>query len=146
MSGIARDVRRCALQTLYQFDSIGTSDEEVIRSTLREGSASEQAQNDGYVLAKRAWESHQEADALVQPLSPEWPTQRQPMIDRNILRLAVYEMQHAGTPGKIAINEAVELAREFGGDKSTGFVNAILDKIWKTQAASVDSGQSVEEG
>ena len=146
MSGIARDVRRCALQTLYQFDSSGTSDDEVIRSTLQEGRSSEQAQNDGYALAQRAWDHHEESDALVEPLSPEWPTHRQPMIDRNILRLALYEMQHAGTPGKIAINEAVELAREFGGEKSTGFVNAILDKIWKMKATSEDAGQSVGEG
>ena len=135
MSGISREVRRCALQVLYQLDSGSAADDEVIRSTLLEGKSSAQAQDAGIELARKIWSTHEEADALVQPLSPEWPTHRQPMIDRNILRLALYEIRHAGTPGKVAINEAVDLAHEFGGEKSPGFVNAILDKIWKSDPA-----------
>ena len=132
MSGISRDTRRCALQALYQFDAGGDPENNLIRSTLAESRTSETAQMEGFELAQGAWTQREEADELVRPLAPEWPTHRQPMVDRNILRLAVYEIRHAGTPGKVAINGAVELAKEFGGEKSFGFVNAVLDKIWKT--------------
>ena len=132
MTRFSRDARRCALQALYQFDSGEQVDPGLIRETLAGSRASDDAQADGFELARGAWEHHAEADALVAPLAPEWPTHRQPMIDRNILRLAIFEIRHGGTPGKVAINAAVELAKEFGGEKSFGFVNAILDKLWKT--------------
>ena len=131
MSGISRDTRRCALQALYQFDAGSDSDNNLVRATLAESRTSEKAQVEGFKLAQQAWEHREEADQVVEPLAPGWPTHRQPMVDRNILRLAVYEIRHAETPGKAAINGAVALAKEFGGEKSFGFVNAILDKIWK---------------
>ena len=134
MSGISRDMRRCALQALYQFDAGNDPENSLVRSTLEESRTSETAQAEGFQLAQGAWAHREEADALVLPYAEEWPTHRQPMVDRNILRLAVYELRHAGTPGKAAINGAVELAKEFGGEKSFGFVNAVLDKIWKNES------------
>ena len=53
------------------------------------------------------------------------------MVDRNLLRLAYHEMHSKKTPPKVAINEAVELAKEFGGERSPGFVNAVLDKVMR---------------
>ncbi|MDG2031249.1 MAG: transcription antitermination factor NusB [Phycisphaerales bacterium] len=143
MSGISRDTRRCALQAIYQFDAVGDSDAEQIRETLEGSRTSETAQSAGFELARGAWEHREESDELVRPLSPEWPTHRQPMIDRNILRIALYEIRHAGTAGKVAINGAVELAKEFGGEKSFGFVNAVLDRIWKDDS-SIDPSQPGE--
>lgn len=143
MSGISRDMRRCALQALYQFDAGSDPENNLVRSTLEESRTSEAAQSEGYELAQGAWSHREEADELVHPFAQEWPTHRQPMVDRNILRLAIYELRHAGTPGKAAINGAVELAKEFGGEKSFGFVNAVLDKIWKS--ASESTGAAGEE-
>ena len=138
MSGISRDMRRCALQALYQFDAGSDPENSLVRSTLEESRTSEAAQAEGFQLAQGAWSHRQEADDLVVPFAQEWPTHRQPMVDRNILRLAVYELRHTGTPGKAAINGAVELAKEFGGEKSFGFVNAVLDKIWKSEPDAGD--------
>lgn len=132
MTSFSRDARRCALQALYQFDAGNEGDADLVRDSLEGSRTSDAAQAEGFELARGAWEHRLEADELVKPLTPEWPTHRQPMIDRNILRIAVYEILHAGTPGKVAINAAVELAKEFGGEKSFGFVNAVLDKAWKT--------------
>lgn len=148
MSGISRDVRRCALQVLYQFDSGRSIDDDLVRSALQEGGSPEDVHARGFELARDAWSNHEQADELVRPLSPEWPTHRQPMIDRNILRLALHEILHERTPGKVAINEAVELAREYGGEKSSGFVNAILDKIWKANREDLgeSTGACIEEG
>jgi len=139
LSGITRDARRCALQAIYQFDAAGGSDDERVRTTLEGSNASHDAQIAGYELARGAWDGRERFDLLVAPLAPDWPTHRQPMIDRNILRIALYEIGHAGTPGKAAINGAVELAKEFGGEKSSGFVNAVLDRIWKSGGAAAPS-------
>ena len=144
MNGISRDTRRCALQALYQFDAVGDTDPQQIRGTLEGSQTSESAQAAGFELARGAWEHREESDELVRPFSPDWPTHRQPMIDRNILRIALYEIRHAGTAGKVAINGAVELAKEFGGEKSFGFVNAVLDRIWKQSTA--DASVNGEEG
>ncbi len=138
-----RDIRRCALQVMYQLDA-GSASAEAVRATLElDLSPGPAAVRDrGFEMAMEAWAIRQEADAEVAALTPEWPTHRQPVIDRNILRLAYYEMTGGGTPPKVAINEAVELAREFSTDKSPTFVNGVLDRIFKKlqlRAAPADS-------
>lgn len=152
MTDVTRNARRCALQVLYQMDAIDLAEqlpfaeEQRIRNTLVEGGSSDEARNLGVELAKGAWADRLRCDALVEPCTPEWPTHRQPMIDRNILRLALHEIAIADVPPKVAINDAVELAKEYGGEKSPGFVNAVLDRIWKAdeseQAPVVDGGDS----
>ena len=69
------------------------------------------------------------ADETVAPLTPDWPTHRQPLIDRNILRLAYYEITSGKTPPIVAIDEAIELAKEFGTPESPAFINGVLHKI-----------------
>ncbi|OQA47637.1 MAG: hypothetical protein BWY52_00036 [Chloroflexi bacterium ADurb.Bin325] len=71
---------------------------------------------------------HREAlDALIHKYAPAWPVQQIAVIDRNVLRIAIYELSGAtGTPPKVAINEAVDLAKLFGSDNSSRFVNGVL--------------------
>ena len=131
----ARDIRRCALQSLYQLDAHRDAADALSRESLLESLADSAGDPEthmlGLSLAQRAWAKREEADEAVAALSPEWPTHRQPVIDRNILRLGYFEIVSGETPPKVAINEAVELAREFSTDKSPSFVNGILDKIMK---------------
>ncbi len=127
-----RDVRRCALQVLYQFDA-GVEPDESVRRSLENSPGTEATHEKGYELAQRAWACHEVADAAVAELTPEWPTYRQPAIDRCILRLAYHEMAEGVTPPKVVINEAIELAREFSTEKSPLFVNGVLDKIYKSR-------------
>lgn len=126
-----REIRRCALQALFQFDMVAGSDHSLVRATLDESPGTADDHTRGFDLATLAWEFHDEADEAFAPLAPEWPTHRQPPIDRNLLRLAYYEIVVAQVPAKMAINEAVELAKEFGGERSPAFVNAVLDRMWK---------------
>ncbi len=126
----ARNIRRCALQAMYQLDA-GAESVEAVRSSLEEAPGGPEACERGLALAEAAWATRCEADAAVAALAPEWPTHRQPAIDRNILRLAYYEMTDGGVPPKVVINEAIELAREFSTAKSPMFVNGVLDKIYK---------------
>ena len=129
MTTALRDMRRCAVQVLYQLD-MGRSDSlETIRESLDDSPGGEAAHERGYDMALLAWEFRDDADRAVAALAPDWPTHRQPVVDRAILRLAWYEMHHSDTPPKVAINEAVELAREFGTDKSYLFINGVLDKF-----------------
>ncbi len=135
---ISRDTRRCALQALYQFDAGAAEDLALVRESLAESPGDDETHEHGYQLATLAWEFRAEADDAVAAITPEWPTYRQPMIDRNLLRLAYYEMHHGETPPKVAINEAVELAREFSTEKSPMFVNGVLDKLFRQMRGESD--------
>ncbi|MCH2134600.1 MAG: transcription antitermination factor NusB [Phycisphaerales bacterium] len=133
-----RDRRRVALQVLYQIDSGGFADDDpglrqAISEALDETELDEGTVNDGIQLAREAWSHQEQADATLEPLSPDWPIRRQPMIDRNLLRLAWYEMNIAGTPPKVVISEAVDLAREFSTAQSPSFVNGVLDRLYQDQ-------------
>ena len=132
MTEVSRDMRRCALQALYQFDILGAVDAESVSRSLADGPCSEKARVGGLQLALEVWPRREGIDLLVKPCTPEWPTHRQPVIDRNILRIALHEINDVGTPGGKVINEAVELAKEYGTEKSPAFVNAVLDRIWKS--------------
>jgi len=130
----ARDSRRCALQALYQFDA-GNESEELVRQSLEHSAGSEKTHEEGFKLAQAAWSMRRQADEAVARLTPDWPTYRQPVVDRSILRLAYYEIVSGHAPPKVAINEAVELAKEFSTEKSPLFLNGVLDKIYRSMRA-----------
>ena len=147
----SRDRRRCALQALYQFDA-STADPiederalQIVRSSLDDSTGTQQTHDAGFALARAAWEMRARTDELVAVLTPDWPTYRQPVIDRNILRLACYEILAGETPPKVAINEAVELAKEFSTEKSPLFINGVLDKIYKSLRDDPTSGVSAPD-
>lgn len=75
-----------------------------------------------------------ELDALIQPIAPEWPITQIARVDRTILRMAMYELRESAdkVPPKVAINEAVELAKAFGSDNSSKFVNGVLGTAYRT--------------
>lgn len=77
--------------------------------------------------------ANQEAiDGLITQFAPEWPLEQITMIDRNVLRIGIYEMRYdKDIPEKVAINEAIELAKTFGGESSGKFVNGVLGTIYK---------------
>lgn len=84
-----------------------------------------------YNIARKAWGVHVKADELVKELAPGWPSDRQPGADRAIIRLSYYEMSSGTVPMKVSINEAVELAKLFGTERSPSFVNGVLDKMMR---------------
>lgn len=127
----ARDERRCALQALYQLDAVADTTPDLLRESLAGSGGSDQQRDEGLRLALAAWEARADADSAIGALAEDWPIHRQPIIDRNILRLAHYEMAAGDAPPKVVINEAIELAREFGTEKSPSFVNGILDKVYR---------------
>lgn len=89
-------------------------------------------------LAIAAWASRHDADPVLAELAPEWPVHRQPPVDRAILRLAWHEMASGRTPMKVAINEAVELAKAYAGEESPMFINGVLDKAARRLPGTAD--------
>jgi N utilization substance protein B len=70
-------------------------------------------------------------DHRISEKSAHWKLERMPVVDRNILRLAIYEMSRHDTPAAVVIDEALELARQFSGDESVAFINGVLDAVHK---------------
>lgn len=127
--------RQRALQVLFLWDQGKQSIEEAIRvfyATL--GSDDEvlvSTPEDAFMetLARGACREVEGIDQRIAAKSEHWRLERMPAVDRNILRLALFEMQAAETPPAVVIDEALELAREFSGDESVSFVNGILDAV-----------------
>jgi N utilization substance protein B len=127
-----RDVRRLAMQVLYQMDLTGAADAQQVGENLDEQFDSQAVRAAALGLAESAWADHEQADKLATQLAPRWPTHRQPPVDRAIMRLAYHEMASGRTPVKVAINEAVELAKAYGAKQSATFINGVLDKMAKS--------------
>lgn len=143
----ATEVRRLALQMLYQFDARQGRDEEEIRQSLLDAASDAARRYEGrwqvrapadphehqeaFEKARHAWAGRDVADKLASSLAPEWPTHRQPMLDRAIIRLCWFEMTAGHIPPKVAINEAIELAKQFGTERSAVFLNGVIDKMLK---------------
>ena len=130
MIGVRRKARAIALQVLYEIDSSRHDVEEVLNRLLAEERLSED--NNAFVrdTVTGVLENVGEIDRDIQTFAPAWPVEQIPVIDRNILRLAIFEILIDNkVPVKVAINEAVELAKTFGADKSSKFVNGVLGSV-----------------
>lgn len=83
-------------------------------------------------------------DEALRPLAPEWPIDTIAPIDRNVLRIGLYELTRGNVPPKVAINEAVELAKAFGSDNSSRFINGVLGTAYR-QLAEEDTSDSTKD-
>ncbi len=130
MTGSRRRARALALQALYEIDSVGHKAEEILDRLLAEQPLSEE--NNSFVreLVSGVIQNRENIDQSIIKFAPAWPLEQIPLIDRNILRLAIFEiLLDNRVPIKVAINEAVELAKNFGGDSSARFVNGVLGSV-----------------
>lgn len=135
-----REARALALQVLYEVDCTRHPVETVLSERLAQNSLRPEA----VTLARRLIEGvlmHKpRLDVLIHRYAPEWPLEQIAIVDRNILRMAIYEMALEETvPLKVAINEAIELAKLFGSDSTPRFVNGVLG----TLAAHPDEVQTI---
>lgn len=126
--------RTVTLQTLFQWDFMGKQSE---LTTLLKKNLPELAPgltDDGFAerLTRGLLKHLLEIDEIIQRLAPEWPVDQITGIDRNVLRLGIYELKFGREiPPKVAINEAIELAKAFGSDASSKFVNGVLGSLYK---------------
>ena len=130
MTGARRRARALALQVLYEVDAAGHKAEAVLARLLSEEQLSEENANFTRELVSGVIQNQEKIDQNIQSFAPAWPIGQISVIDRNILRLAIFEiLLDNKVPVKVAINEAVELAKLFGSDNSSRFVNGVLGSV-----------------
>src|SRR5437879_4641830 len=131
MPGIRRQARMVALQTLYEYDMVHHDPLEILQRHAEERNLHAKVAEYAQELAEVVCKHLADIDAHIQSAAREWPLQQMARVDKNILRLAIYEILFNNTvPAKAAINEAVELAKLFGSDTSSRFINGVLGTIF----------------
>lgn len=119
-----------ALQTLYEVDTVHHDCNAVLARHLEEHHLSPQSSDFVGHLVSGVLEHQAKLDAVIGEIAPQWPPDQMAVIDRNILRMAIYEMlMDPEVPVKVAINEAVELAKSFGSESSRRFINGALGTL-----------------
>jgi transcription antitermination protein NusB len=122
--------RSLALQVLYEVDMANHPPADVFRSRLEESPLSDELAEFARQIIFGVLPRTTDLDQLIAKYAPEWPFDQVAAIDRNILRIALWEFAvFHETPIKVAINEAVELAKEFGSDSAPRFVNGVLGAL-----------------
>lgn len=122
--------RRVALQVLYEIDSAGHKVGEVISTHLLHVTLTDRGARYMRRVVMGVWSNREKLDQLIQKYAPEWPLEQVAIVDRNILRIAVFELGvEANIPLKVAIDEAVQLAKLFGADGAARFVNGVLGSL-----------------
>ena len=136
--GKRRRAREIALQFLYQYDSqrescsgdLDTNQQINIFWSEKDASINQEVKEFATALIAGSCENMDGIDLIINKYSKNWRLSRMPKIDRNILRMAIYELAYLrNIPPPVTINEAVELAKKFGTEESGSFINGILDRI-----------------
>jgi transcription antitermination protein NusB len=151
--GSRRKARECALQMLFAADVADTDPEQVLRtywSELGDADTEDAARDFATRLAAGTLSRLEELDERIRSRAEHWRIPRMAIVDRNILRLAVYEFLYEPTPRTVAINEALEIARRFSTYEATQFINGILDAIKRDldeqqPQTNVDTSEETEE-
>ena len=130
-----RESRRLALQVLYAADLVsGEAPEAVFERVAENFDLHPGALAFAKELVCGAMAVREEIDARIAAHARNWRLDRMAAVDRNLLRLAVYELIRTDTPAQVVINEAVELAHDFGGERSPAFINGVLDAVARAAA------------
>ena len=130
--------RAIALQSLYEWDFHGcVSDVHgIIVRNLEEFAPKLDEKEFAQKLVKGIAEHRDDIDATITRFAPDWPLPKITVVDRNVLRIGTYELKYdTDIPSKVAINEAIELAKTFGGESSGKFVNGVLGAVYRDQVA-----------
>lgn len=129
--------RSIVLQSLFEWDFNGCNDsdmERIIKYNINEFAPGLENNDFIYILNKGILKKRNKLDKIIEKAAPEWPLEQISIVDRNILRIGLYELLFGNkkeVPAKVAINEAIELAKTFGGDSSGKFVNGVLGTVYK---------------
>jgi N utilization substance protein B len=130
MPGTRHKARTIALQALYEIDSAGRKPDAVVERLLARADLS--VENSDFVrgLVAGTMDHRDEIDGNIRRFAPAWPVDQLATVDRNILRLAIFEILFDNkVPVKVAVSEAVELAKTFGSENSARFVNGVLGSV-----------------
>jgi N utilization substance protein B len=130
MKGARHKARELALQVLYEIDSVKHTETVALEHILERVEVSEEIAEFARELIHGVLEKKELLDQNIKDFAPAWPLDQISLVDRNVLRLAIFEILHNNKiPVKVAINEAVELAKTFGSNNSSRFVNGVLGSV-----------------
>ena len=139
-----RRARAAVLQTLYELDFTDHDAKSAIKARFEERPLPESVQDFARSLVLGVQTYRVYLDSVVGELAPEWPIEQIAAVDRNVLRIAIYELLfEPDIPPKVAINEAVELAKMFGGESSPRFVNGVLGSLVSRDRAKIREALNV---
>src|ERR1700722_8453203 len=130
-----RKSRELAMQVLFSWDTHGEANPDTAGRIVTDGSDDAAVRRRALDMASAAWEARETIDQWVVRLAPQWPTRRQPGVDRALIRLAVWELTRSDTPPKVVLDEAIEMAKQFSTEHSPAFVNGVLDAVLKEHQA-----------
>ncbi len=134
-----RQAREIALQSLFAIELGKVPPAEMLESLIEGQAVSKETADFATLLVDGVLNNREELDDLITTHARDWKLDRMPYVDRNIMRIAVYELVHlSDIPVSVSINEAVELAKAFGNDDSPKFINGILGQIVKTKTPLKD--------
>lgn len=130
-----RRAREIVLQLLYEADINPSRDADSARAFIRSRLQGRKALTDfANALLVGTLEHRREIDKHLTKLAAHWTLPRMPVTDRNVLRLGAYEILFSETPGQVAVNEAIMLAKRYGDKNSVRFINGVLDRLYKEQS------------
>ncbi|MFW6125702.1 MAG: transcription antitermination factor NusB [Chloroflexota bacterium] len=130
MPGTRRRARTVALQTLFEVNSVGHDAGDTLERLVSETGLNEEGAVFARELVSGVLTNRERIDTMIQHHAPAWPVAELPAVDRSILRIAIFEiMLDNRVPVKVAINEAVDLAKTFGSENSSKFVNGVLGAV-----------------
>ncbi len=130
--------RAIAMQSLYEWDFYGGAKDaaEIAERNLAEQPESFDEKDFALSIVKGVMQHREDIDKAITTFAPDWPLPKITTVDRNILRIGTYELLYNfDIPSKVAINEAIELAKTFGGESSGKFVNGVLGAVYRDQLA-----------
>lgn len=146
MVGLRRKARIVALQTLYELDCSTHKSDDILARLLQEKALPGEAIDFTRELITGVLQNKHDIDNIIRRFAPAFPVEQIATIDRNILRLAIFEVLFNNkVPVKAAINEAVELAKSFGSDTSQKFINGVLGSIVAAHAQQRNGQEVIEE-
>jgi len=128
--------RSIAMQSLYEWDFSGEKSdlEKIIERNIEEFGPGLEDKSFTWQLVTGVVANLKEIDEIIAKAAPQWPLEQISIVDRNVLRIGIYELLYgdkAAVPPKVAINEAIELAKAFGGENSGKFINGVLGTVYK---------------
>jgi len=129
--------RSIAMQSLYEWDFWKRDDsklEEIVKSNIKEFGPGLESTDFIWEIVKGVLSNLAKINEIIEKCAPEWPLDQVTIVDRNVLRIGIYELlwgKRDEVPPKVAINEAIELAKNFGGESSGRFINGVLGTIYR---------------
>jgi len=144
-------LRSIAMQSLYEWDFRGKDEkkvDEIIRHNIREFGPGAEDEHFVFYLVQGVLKKRDKIDKLIEKCAPEWPLEQVTVTDRNVLRLGIFELvfgNYEEVPPKVAINEAIELAKTYGGESSGRFVNGVLGTIYREMGEPMKEDRGEKE-